>query len=96
MQFGGGSDPYAEFVRTTVDALLDMGFEQRQIVEALTYLKKQRNYSPVGELDKALDLIYREQANKNPGQSVVNAPVLKLGTKALNAEVRGPAAMEVD
>ncbi len=55
-----GGDPYEGFVRSTVDALLDMGFEQRQIVEALTYLKKQRNYSPVGELDRALDLLYRE------------------------------------
>ena len=35
-----GGDPYAEFARSTVDALLDMGFEQQQIVEALTFLKK--------------------------------------------------------
>ena len=56
----GGGHPYEGFVPTTVEALLDMGFEQRQIVETLTYLKKQRNYSPVGEIDRALDLLYRE------------------------------------
>ena len=42
-----------------------MGFESRQIVEALTYLKKQKNYSPVGEIDKALDLLEREASMKS-------------------------------
>ena len=51
--------------RTSVNALLDMGFAQEQIVEALNYLKKQKNYSPVGELDRALDLLYREQSMKS-------------------------------
>ena len=61
--------------RTSVNALLDMGFEQRQVVEALTFLKKQKNYSPVGELDKALDLLYREASmNSHRSQNSANAP----------------------
>ena len=60
MHFAPVGDPYAGFARSTVDALLDMGFEQRQIVEVLTYLKNQRGHTTVGELDKALDLLYRE------------------------------------
>ena len=48
MYFGG--DPYEGLNRTSVDSLLAMGFEQRQVIEALNYLKKQRNYNPVGEI----------------------------------------------
>ena len=63
-----------------------MGFDQKQIVDALTYLKKQRDYSPVGELDRALDLLYREQgimsSRSNRSGPVAaaggGAPVLKL------------------
>ena len=66
----GGRDPYEGLNRTSVDALLSMGFNQRQVVEALNYLKKQRNYSPVGEIDKALDLLEREsQLNHNANQN---------------------------
>jgi len=48
-------------------------------------LKKQRNYSPVGEIDRALDLLYREQSMKggvsprgNAAGANANTPVLKL------------------
>lgn len=55
MQFGG--NPFEGLNQTSVDALLDMGFGQKDIVEALRYLKKQKNYSPVGEIDRALDIL---------------------------------------
>ena len=42
-------------------------------MEALTYLKKQKNYSPVGEIDRALDLLYRESSmNSNRSQQSNN------------------------
>ena len=56
-------DPYEGLNRTSVQALQEMGFESRQIIEALTYLKKQRNYTPVGEIDRALELLYRENSS---------------------------------
>ena len=38
MHFGG--DPYEGLNMTSVTALQEMGFEQKQIVEALNYLKR--------------------------------------------------------
>jgi len=58
-----------------------MGFEQKQIVDALTYLKKQRDYSPVGELDRALDLLYREQGIMS-SRSNRSGPVAAAGNNA--------------
>lgn len=60
-------NPFNGLNQTSVNALLDMGFETKQIVDALTYLKKQRNYTPVGEIDKALDLLSRD-ASINSGR----------------------------
>ena len=80
MQLG---NPFEGFNRTSVDALLDMGFETRQVVEALTYLKKQRNYTPVGEIDKALDLLSRDvglNSNRSQQSANNNPAVLKLQT----------------
>jgi len=66
-----------------------MGFETRQIVDALTNLKKQRNYTPIGEIDKALDLLSRDAsinssraqqqlaANNNPAVLVLKTPQVR-------------------
>ena len=71
-------DPYEGLNRTSVDALLDMGFEREQIVEALTYLKKQRDHNPIGEIDKALDLLQRSSRSHHGGNAAGSGNVLKL------------------
>ena len=48
----------------SVNGLLTMGYEEDQIVSVLTYLKKQANYSPIGEIDRAIDHIEREKQYK--------------------------------
>ena len=82
-------NPFNGLNQTSVNALLDMGFETKQIVDALTYLKKQRNYTPVGEIDKALDLLSRDAsinssraqqhqaANNNPAVLVLKTPQVR-------------------
>lgn len=84
MHFGG--NPFEGLNQTSVNSLLDMGFDSKDIIEALTYLKKQKNYSPVGEIDRALDLLQRSsrKAEASPRigsaqqQSSGKQPVLKL------------------
>ena len=62
-------------------------------MEALTYLKKQKNYSPVGEIDKALDLLYREASmNSNRSQQSNNSQAAAGGSGNAVLRLNQPAA----
>lgn len=37
-----------------------MGYSEEKVRNALQYLKKQKNYTPVGEVERAMDLIQKE------------------------------------
>ena len=38
-------------------ALESMGYTEDQVVSSLNYLKAERNYTPVGEVERAIDYI---------------------------------------
>ena len=62
-------------------------------MEALTYLKKQKNYSPVGEIDRALDLLYREGSmNSNRSRQSNNNQAAAGGNGNAVLRLNQPAA----
>ena len=48
---------FANFHQYSVNALLNMGYSENKVFDVLTHLKQQKNYTPVGEIDKAIDLL---------------------------------------
>lgn len=55
-------DPMAHFNQTSVEALRQLGVADTQIFSVLSSLRQSKNYTSVGEVEKALDWINREQA----------------------------------
>jgi hypothetical protein len=51
------TNPYAGLNDYSVQNLKGMGYSEKEIVSALTYLKAGANYSPIGEVENAIGYI---------------------------------------
>jgi hypothetical protein len=54
---GAGKDKYPGLNQYSVNSMEAMGYTKDQIVNSLTYLKGERNYTPVGEVDRAIEYL---------------------------------------
>ncbi len=52
-----GMERFKEFNQTNVEHLLMFGYHPDKVYDVLKHLKQQKNYTPVGEIDRAIDLL---------------------------------------
>jgi hypothetical protein len=57
MVAGAGRDKYPGLNQYSVNSMEAMGYTEQQIVSSLNYLKAEKKYTPIGEVDRAIEYI---------------------------------------